>query len=43
MLVADAKAIMGLVEDDQLKEDHILPKLHDLRLTPRITSALRMI
>jgi malate dehydrogenase (oxaloacetate-decarboxylating) len=42
MLVVVANAIAGLVETDQLKEDHILPKINDLRLTSRVTRALEM-
>jgi malic enzyme len=37
MLVSIANAIASLVDQSQLKEDYILPKLNDLRLTSRIT------
>ena len=40
MLVGVANAIASLVDQSQLKEDYILPKLDDLRLTARITRTL---
>jgi malate dehydrogenase (oxaloacetate-decarboxylating) len=41
MLVSIANAIASLVDQSQLKEDYILPKLNDLRLTSRITKTLQ--
>jgi malate dehydrogenase (oxaloacetate-decarboxylating) len=40
MFVDIANAIASLVDQSELKEDHILPRLNDLRLTARITSVL---
>lgn len=40
MLMGVAKSIASLVDQSQLKEDYILPKLNDLRLTSRITRTL---
>lgn len=41
ILVSIANAIASLVDQSQLKEDYILPKLNDLRLTSRITRTLQ--
>lgn len=40
MLVGVANAIASLVDQNKLKEDYILPRLNDLRLTSRITRTL---
>jgi len=40
MLVGVANVIASLVDQKQLKEDYILPRLNDLRLTSRITKTL---
>jgi malate dehydrogenase (oxaloacetate-decarboxylating) len=40
MLVGIANAIASLVDQSQLKEVYILPRLNDLRLTSRITRTL---
>ncbi|HEX2107634.1 MAG TPA: NADP-dependent malic enzyme [Nitrososphaera sp.] len=41
MLVAVAGAIAGIVDDTQLKEDYIIPKVNDPRILPTVTKALR--
>ena len=40
MLVGVAHAIASLIDQSQLKEDYILPRLNDLRLTSRITRTM---
>ena len=40
MLVGVANAIASLVDESQLKEDYILPRLNDLRLTSRISRTI---
>ena len=41
MLVAVANAIAGLVEDSQLKENYIIPKVNDPRILPVVTQTLK--
>ena len=43
MLIAVSYAIAGLIKQDQLKEDYIIPKLNDLRLHFAITQAIKNI
>ncbi|HEV3432365.1 MAG TPA: NADP-dependent malic enzyme [Nitrososphaera sp.] len=41
MLVAVSYAIAGIVDDTQLREDYIIPKVNDPRILPTVTKALR--
>ena len=41
MLIDVSYAIAGLIKDDQLKENHIIPKLNDPRLRFAITQAMK--
>jgi malate dehydrogenase (oxaloacetate-decarboxylating) len=41
MLIAVANAIAALIPDNELKEDYIIPRVHDLRLISTITRAVK--
>jgi malic enzyme len=41
MLLAVANAIAALIPDNELKEDYIIPRVHDLRLISTITRAVK--
>ena len=41
MLVTVANAIAGIVNDNHLREDYIIPKVNDPRILPTVTKALR--
>ena len=41
MLVVVAAAIAGIVNDTNLREDYIIPKVNDPRILPTVTKALR--
>jgi malate dehydrogenase (oxaloacetate-decarboxylating) len=41
MLIAVAYAIAGLISDDKLKDDYLIPNVNDLRLIFTITQALK--
>lgn len=41
MLIAVSYAIAGLIKQDQLKEDYIIPKINDPRLRFTITHAIK--